>query len=129
MYVEAQMYSVICTVKTGTLLVSLSTKHTQQTNGEERNTNNDKERYENRDSAFLDTEPRQPCSGQARFSKFLGLKFDHFKRAVGSNTVVENLDPSLPLDETITGKTDFLITEHGSLGGDNIARLRSRTLL
>ena len=30
--------------------------------------------------------------------------------------MVVNMDPSLPLDETITGKTDFLITEHGALG-------------
>ena len=36
------------------------------------------------------------------------------------------MDPSLPLDKTITGKTDFLITEHGALGTDNIAELRSR---
>ena len=42
--------------------------------------------------------------------------FDHFKRRVGSNTMVVNMDPSLPLDETITGNTDFLITEHGALG-------------
>ena len=42
--------------------------------------------------------------------------FDNFKRRVGSNTMVVNMDPSLPLDETITGKTDFLITEHGALG-------------
>ena len=30
--------------------------------------------------------------------------------------MVVNIDPSIPLDETITGKTDFLITEHGALG-------------
>ena len=28
------------------------------------------------------------------------------------------MDPSLPLDETITRKTDFLVTEHGALGMD-----------
>ena len=30
--------------------------------------------------------------------------------------IVVNMDPSLPLDQTITGKTDFLVTEHGALG-------------
>jgi len=41
---------------------------------------------------------------------------NHLQRAVGSNMIVVNMDPSLPLDETITGKTDFLVTEHGALG-------------
>ena len=39
--------------------------------------------------------------------------------------IVVNMDPSLPLDETITGKTDFLITEHGALGTVLIAERRS----
>ena len=54
--------------------------------------------------------------------------FDHFKRRVGSNTMVVNMDPSLPLDETITSKTDFLITEHGALGTATIAQWRSMKL-
>ena len=32
--------------------------------------------------------------------------------------MVVNMDPSLPLDETITRKTDFLVTEPRALGMD-----------